>query len=112
MCKKAVDTYPSAMQFVCDWYKTYKMCDKAVDTCLLVFESVPDLYETQRICDKVVSKEPFMLKYCLDRHKTQEMSDKAANVFFLPTLKLFLICLLQIKCFKNLMMLWSLMIFS
>ena len=33
MCDKAVDTYPSAIQFVPECYNTQKICDKAVDTC-------------------------------------------------------------------------------
>ena len=41
MCYKAVDSYPSAIQFVIDWYKTQEMCDKEVDTCLFS-GSVPD----------------------------------------------------------------------
>ena len=49
MCKKAIDTYPSAIQFV------------------------PDQYKTQEMSDKVISKESFMLNYCLDRYNTQEM---------------------------------------
>ena len=46
MCNKAVGSYPSAIQFVSDWYKTQEMCDKAIDTCFFVFDSVPDQYIT------------------------------------------------------------------
>ena len=42
MCNEAVDTYPSAIQFVPECYKTHEMCDKAVDTSPSVFDSVPD----------------------------------------------------------------------
>ena len=42
MSIKAVDTYPSAIQFVPDLYKTQEMCFKAVNTCLFVFDYLPD----------------------------------------------------------------------
>ena len=41
-CNKAVNIYPSAIQFVPDRYKTQKMCVKAVDTCPFISDSVPD----------------------------------------------------------------------
>ena len=59
--------------------------------------------------DKVVSKEPFMLKYFPDKYKNQEMCDEAVD-FYLITLNLFLISLLQIKCYKNLTILYFLMV--
>ena len=51
--KKAVDTYPSAIQFVSDWYKTQQMCVKAVETCPFVFDSALKWYTTQEMSDKV-----------------------------------------------------------
>ena len=42
MCNKAVDTYPSALQFVTGQCKTHEMCIKDVDTFPFVFDSVPD----------------------------------------------------------------------
>ena len=42
MCNKAVDTYLSAKQFVCEYYKIQENYDKAVDTCPFVLDSVPD----------------------------------------------------------------------
>ena len=57
MCKKAIGTYPSAIQFV------------------------PDQYKTQKMSDKVISKESFMLNYCLDRYNTQEMWNKIIILF-------------------------------
>ena len=42
MCNKAVDTYPSAIQFVPDRYKTQKMYDKNIYTCYFVVDYVPD----------------------------------------------------------------------
>ena len=60
MCDKAVDTYPSAIQFVPECYNTQKICDKAVDTCTFVFNLV-----AQEMCGKVVYEESFMLKYFL-----------------------------------------------
>ena len=91
---RKIDTYPSAIQIVPDRYKTHEMCYKSVDTCPFVYESVSDRYKTNEICDAVVCKK---LKYCLDRYKTQEMCDKAVDAC-LPAL----ICLLRIKCLKNL----------
>ena len=86
MCDKAVNTYPSAVQFVCDRYKTQGMCDKAVGTCPFVFSSVCDCYITQEMCDKTVFKEHFMLKHCSDKYKTQKMCVKAVDSYLL-TLK-------------------------
>ena len=57
MYNKAVNAYPSAIQFILNWYKT------------------------QEMCDKVVSKDPFMLKYCLDKYNSHEISDKAVGCF-------------------------------
>ena len=54
--------------------------------------------------DKVVSKDLFILIYCPDRYKTQRMCDEAVDDC-LTALKLLLIGLLQVKCFKNFMML-------
>ena len=76
MYNKTVSNYPSAMQFVPEFYKTQEMCDKAVNTCFLVFYSGPDRYKTQEMCDRVVSKDAFMLIYCTDRYKTQKMCDE------------------------------------
>ena len=42
MCNKAVNTYPSPIQFVSECYKNQEMCVKAVDTCPFVYDSVPD----------------------------------------------------------------------
>ena len=64
--QEAVDSYPSAIQFVPECYKTQEMCIKTVDTCLFKFDSVPDQYKTQEMRDKAVSENSFMLKYCLD----------------------------------------------
>ena len=58
MCDKAVDTHPSAIQFVPECCKTQEMCDKAVNRCFLVFDSFPDQYKTQEICDIVASLYP------------------------------------------------------
>ena len=41
-CNKAVDSYPSAIQFVSDQYKIQKMCVRTVDTCPFVFDSIPE----------------------------------------------------------------------
>ena len=67
MCNKAVGTYPSAIKFVPEYYKSHEICDKAVDTCPFDIDSVPDQYVSQTMCDTAVFKETYMLKYCLDR---------------------------------------------
>ena len=86
MCNKAVNTSPSAMQFISEYYKTKEMCVQAVDFCPFVFNSVLDLYTTQEMCHNAVFNYPFILQFCLDRYKTQEMCDKAVDDF-LPALK-------------------------
>ena len=88
MCDKAVDIYPSIIEYVPDRFKTQEMCDKAIDKCLFVFNSIPDQYKTQEMCDKIVSEDPFKLKYCQDRCKIREMCNKAFDEF-LPALKIF-----------------------
>ena len=35
MCEKAVDTYPSTINFVPECYNTQQICDKAVHRCFL-----------------------------------------------------------------------------
>ena len=35
MGDKAVDTHPSTIQFVPEWYRTQEMCDKTVNRCFL-----------------------------------------------------------------------------
>ena len=50
MCDKAVNTHPSAIQFVAQCYKTQEMCDKAVNR--YFFISVFERYKTQELCDK------------------------------------------------------------
>ena len=46
--KKAIDTYPSAIQFVPDQYMTQEMCDKAVNIRPAVLDSVPERYKDSR----------------------------------------------------------------
>ena len=46
MCVKAVDTYPSTIEYIPDQFMIQGMCDKAIDKCPFVFESVPDQYRT------------------------------------------------------------------
>ena len=47
MYNKAAGTYPSAIHFVPECYKSQEMCDKAVDTCPFAFDSIPNQYFTQ-----------------------------------------------------------------
>ena len=58
------------------------------------------------MCDRDVSEDAFMLIYCTNRYKTQRMCNKAANDC-LAALKFVPDCLLQVKCSKILMMLYS-----
>ena len=37
MCGKAVNTYPSTIKFVPEYFMTQKICNKAVNTCFFVF---------------------------------------------------------------------------
>ena len=46
MCDKAVNTYPSTIEYVPYCYKTQLMYDKAVNRCFFVFYSIPDWYKT------------------------------------------------------------------
>ena len=46
MCVKAVDTYPSTIEYIPDQFMIQEMCDKAIDKCPFVFESVPNQYRT------------------------------------------------------------------
>ena len=41
MCNKAVDSYPSPIQFIPEGYKTEKTCFKTGDTNLFVFNYIP-----------------------------------------------------------------------
>ena len=54
MYNKAVDSYPHALEFVFECYKTQKMCNKLVNRCFFIFDSISDQYKTQEICDLVV----------------------------------------------------------
>ena len=42
MCDKAVNTYPSPIEFVPECFMTQKMCEKAVNKCFFVFDYIPD----------------------------------------------------------------------
>ena len=55
MYDKTVDTHPSTIQLVPNFYKTQEMCYKAVRRCFFVFDSISDQYKTHEICDIVVS---------------------------------------------------------
>ena len=85
MCNRAVNTSPSAIQFVPQCYKTQEMCDKVVDTCPFIFDFACDWYKTQEICDKVVSK--IYLCWAAD--------------YFLPSLKFVPDCFVTSKIIKK-----------
>ena len=43
MSDKAVDTHPSAMKYVSEWYKTQEVCYKAVHICFVFLsDSISD----------------------------------------------------------------------
>ena len=42
ICDKAVNTYPSTIQFVSDCYKTQEMCDETFNKYFIEFIDVPD----------------------------------------------------------------------
>ena len=71
MCKRAVDTYSSALMHVSNCYKTQKMCEEAVETCPFILECVSNCYKTQEMWEKPFLK-PFKLKYCLNKYKFKE----------------------------------------
>ena len=71
MCDKAVDIYPSIIQFIPECYKSQKICYKAG------FDSILDQYKIQEICDIVVSWYPFLIVYCSEKYKW--MCDEAVN---------------------------------
>ena len=41
MCNKAVESYPQALEYVPECYKTQKTCDKTVDTYPSTIKFVP-----------------------------------------------------------------------
>ena len=59
MCNKAVNTYPSAIQFVPECCKTQEMCVKAVDIGRFVFDSAPNQCKSQEMYDKAHFEDPF-----------------------------------------------------
>ena len=63
MCDKAVNTYPSTIKFVPEFFMTQEMCDKAVNRCFFVFVSIS---ETPKICDKAVDDSLVALKLIHD----------------------------------------------
>ena len=47
MCDKAVNTYPSTIKCVPEYYKTQEMCNKAVNRFFFAFDSIPNQYKTK-----------------------------------------------------------------
>ena len=47
--KQLIITYPHALEFVLECYKTQKMCDKAIGTYPYTIQSVPESYQTQEV---------------------------------------------------------------
>ena len=89
------------------------MCNQAVKICFFVFDSIPDQYKTQEICDLVVPLYPSLIVYCPDKiYITQRMCDEAVDDS-LAALKLILVGILQVKRFKNFILLCTeMMIYS
>ena len=73
MCNKSVNTYPSTIWLVLEYYKAQVMYDKAVNTSFSVFSYMPDWYKTQEMCDRVASIYHFKLKLCYERCKLQNV---------------------------------------
>ena len=70
MCNKAVDTYPSAIQFLPEYYRTREVCDKVVNTFLYLILLLIKIRFTKCVTE-LFSKILFVLKRFLDRYKTQ-----------------------------------------
>ena len=79
MCDKAVNTYPSTVQFVPECYKTQERCNKAINRCFFVFNLILGRYKIQKLSYRVDSEDPFLKVYCPDQYKTQKMCDKAVD---------------------------------
>ena len=54
MCKKAVDNYSHALEFVSECYKNQKRCNKAVDTCPTTIKYILECYKIQEMCYNAV----------------------------------------------------------
>ena len=90
MCDKAVNNYPSTIEFVPECYKTQKMCDEAVNKCLFVFNCIPDQCKTQEMCGEAVDYSLAVLKLISDWFVTSKM------------IKNFLLLCMQIKIYTTL----------
>ena len=47
MYDKAVNTYPSIIEFVSECFMTQEICEKAANRCFLAFDSIPNQCKTQ-----------------------------------------------------------------
>ena len=97
MCDKAVNTYPSIIQFVPECYSAQEICDKAVNRCFCLY-----LFE---MCYGVVSEDNFLIiyrliVYCHDKYRTQRMCDEAVDDC-LAAMKFIPDWFAISKCFKN-----------
>lgn len=45
MCEKAIDTYPSTLMHISNFYKTQKMYEKTVNTYPFMLNCVPNCYK-------------------------------------------------------------------
>ena len=66
MCDKAVDTYPSTIKFVSEFFMAQEMCDKVVNIYFFAFDSIPDWYKTRGMCGRVASEDPFLIVTCYE----------------------------------------------
>ena len=54
MFNEAVNTSPSAIQFIPEYCKPQEMCVKDVYTCFVVFNAVLDQYKAHEMCDTAI----------------------------------------------------------
>ena len=64
--KRAVDAYPSVLEFVPDHFKTQEICEEAVDAYPQISKFAPDYLKTKKMFDKTVSKDICALKFVLE----------------------------------------------
>ena len=81
MCDKVVNTYPSTIKFVPEFFmiQMIEMCDEAVNSWFFLVDSISDWYKTQEMCDRSVSDDPFLIVYCLYEYTTQRMCGKTVD---------------------------------
>ena len=69
MCDKAVNTYPSTIKFVPEWFMAQKMCDEQLIDVFFVLDSILDQYKAHRIRSTVLFEDPSLAIYYPDKYK-------------------------------------------